>query len=450
MTTSSLGIGTGVDLNSMLTSIITAERAPINTLTTQITAANSQISLYGTLKSNLAALQTASDTLQYPSRLSAQSATSSDTTVLGASASYLASLGSYTTEVTQLASPQKSFSAAYSAGTTFAAGNLTFTVGGVAATPISVVAGASLQDVSSAINAAKIGVTATVVTDSTGSQRMVLTGDKAGAGNGFSLTSTATPSGAQASLDSFDTTTTGLNRTNAQDAKLKFDGIEVSSNTNTFTNVAGLTLTAVKLGTSNVTVQNDSTKIAKAAQAFVDSYNTVVTLIKNNSGYDATAKTSQPFNGDSTTRSILNNLGSTRTTVPTELASANIKTLAALGITVQTSGQLSLDTTKLNTAVSTSSADVIKALNAYGKSFSNTVGAMLSGSGSVSTRVNSLNSSVRRYQDNQAALEIRVALVEKRYRAQFTALDTYVNAAQSTSSYLTQQFTQLQNTAAGK
>ena len=145
-TTSSLGIGTGVDLQSMLTSILTAERAPIKALDTKIAAANNKISLYGTLKSKLDALQTAADTLQYPSRLSALSATSSDTTTLTASAAYNAAVGSYGLEVTQLASAQKSFTAAYSAGTTFGAGTLDFTVSGRAATPVSITAGSSLPE----------------------------------------------------------------------------------------------------------------------------------------------------------------------------------------------------------------------------------------------------------------------------------------------------------------
>ncbi|AXS79199.1 flagellar filament capping protein FliD [Dechloromonas sp. HYN0024] len=443
-TTSSLGIGTGVDLQSMLSSIITAERAPIRALDTKISAANSQISLYGTLKSKLDALNSAADTLQFPSKLSALSATSSDTTVLGASASYTAAVGSYGLEVTQLASAQKSFTTAYAAGTTFSAGDLTFTVAGVAATPISISAGATLENVSSAINAAQIGVTATVITDSTGKQRMVMTGDKSGTGKGFSLVSTVAASGGQDSLATFDTATAGLNRKDALDAKIKIDGIEVNSSTNTFSNIAGLTLTAVKLGTSNVTVQNDSTKITAAAQAFVDSYNAVVTLIKNNSNYDATTKTAQAFNGDGTVRSLLNTLSSARTTVPTELSSATLKTLSSIGVSVQTNGQLKLDTAALSSAISTSATDVVKVLNAYGKSYSTAVTGILSGNGSVASRISGLNTTVNRYKDSQATLELRVSLVEKRYRAQFTALDKMVSSMQTTSSYLSQQIAQLQ------
>jgi len=226
---------------------------------------------------------------------------------------------------------------------------------------------------------------------------------------------------------------------------MTLDGIAVKSSSNTFTSaVTGLTLTAVKLGTSNVTVQNDSTKITSAVQAFVDSYNAVVSLIKSNNGYNASTNTGQAFTGDTAARSVIDNLGRTRTTVPTELAGATMNSLSALGITIQQTGLLKLDTATLSTAVNTSAKDVVSALTAYGKSFSTEVTAMLSSDGTVANRLSSLDSSVRRYKDSQASLEVRVSLVEKRYRAQFTALDKLVSSMQTTSSYLTQQISQLQ------
>ena len=450
-TTSSLGIGTGVDLQSMLTSILAAERTPITVANTKISATNAKISLYGTLKSKLDALQTASDTLRFPSKLSAISATSSDSTVVGANAAFNAAIGSYSLDVKQLASAQKSFSNSYTSGTTFDSGQLTFTVGGIVATPIDLTGPATLQEVGAQINSAKVGVTATVITSGDGSQRMILTGDKSGSGNGFSLVSTATPSGSQSSLGIFDDLTAQeildgtdtLQRSEAKDAEMTIDGISVSSSTNSFSSsIEGLTLTAVKLGQSKVTVQNDATKITAAVQAFVDSYNDVASLIKNNSGYNATAKTSQPLNGDSASRSILESLGSARTTIPDSLSAATFKTLADLGVTIQQSGLLSLDSSKLSNAISTSASEAVKTLNAYGESFGTKVVELQGIGGAFSNRLSSLNATVKRDQDRVAALEVRVELIEKRYRAQFTALDKYVNAMQTTSSALTQQLAQ--------
>lgn len=440
-TTSSLGIGTGVDLQGMLKSIMSAERAPITALDTKITAANSKISVFGTLKSKLDTLQSAAETLQFPSRLSAVTAESSDSSVLGSSAAFTATPGSYQAVVTQLAKAQKNVSTGYGTSTTFGPGNLDFTVGGTPAASITFEAGMTLEQVSTRINGAKIGVTATLINTSDGNQRMVLTSDKSGASNGFSLEATSSlPATSGIGLTTFD----GGYAQVAQDAKMTLDGLEISSSTNTFaSSVSGLTLTAVKEGTSTITVKNDESKITSAVQAFVDAYNAVTTTIKTNSTYNAATKTAQAFSGEASIRSVQNGLSDTRTLIPPELSTGTITKLSDLGISVQQTGLLTLDKAKLTAAIGTSASAVTNALSAYGKSFSEKIAGMLDSGGVFTNRVSSLNSSVTRFKDNQANLEVRVALVEKRYRAQFTALDKLVSSMQSTSSYLTQQLASL-------
>lgn len=435
--TSSLGIGSGLDLNSLLTSIMAVERAPIVALDGKIATTNAKISLYGTLKSKLDTLKSAAETLQFPSRLSAVSASSSDSTTVGASAEYNAAIGSYSVQVTQLASTQKNVSNPYVAGTTFGPGNLDFNVAGVDAASIPISAGATLDDVTTQINDAKIGVTATVITTSDGNQRLVLSSGKSGADNTFSLnpTSLLTASGAQADLTTFDAAKSVL----ALDALMLVDNLEIKSSTNQFSGqISGLTLTASKVGTSTITIQNDSSKIISAVQSFVDSYNAVTTLVKSNSTYNSTTKTGGTFSGDSVVRSVLEALGSTRTSVPSELSSATIQTLSALGVSIEQSGQLSLNSTTLTAAIASSPTDAITALTAYGKSFSDSISSIEDSSATFTSRVNSLNASIRTYQDNQTALEYRVALVEKRYRAQFTALDGLVSRMQTISASLSQ------------
>ncbi len=446
-TTTSLGVGAGIDLQSMLTKLMDAERAPIKALDARITSTNTQISVYGTLNSKLDALKSAAETLQFPSRLSAVTATSSDTAVLSASAAYTAATGSYSLEVTQLAAAQKNVSMNYVAGTTFSGGDINFTVGGVAATTISFDPGSyTLQEVATRINDAKLGVTATVVNTTGGGQRMILSSDKPGTANAFSLTSTLVPSDdagppvvAQASLATADPT----KGTVAKDATMKLDGIDISSSSNQFTDtVTGLTFTAVKLGTATVTVQNDSAKITAAAQAFVDAYNAVATTIKTNSGYNAATKTSQAFSGDATARGVLEALGNARTTVPIELSAATYKALSDLGVTMQQTGQLSLDSSALAQKVATSSTEVISTLSAYGKAYAESVSSMQTSGGMLSNRIDGLNAAIERFKDNKEVLEYRIALIEKRYRAQFTTLDTFVSKMQSLSGSLSQSLGQ--------
>jgi len=450
---SSLGIGAGLDLQKILTSIMSAERAPINLLDSRLSSTNSKISVYGTLNSKLDALKSAAETLEYPSRLSAVKGSSSDASVVTVTAAFTATKGTYSTQVTQLASAQKSFSQAYSSGTTFDAGEVQFTVAGELKSPITVNAGATLSEVSASINSAKLGVTATVVTASDGQQRMILTGEKTGTGNGFTLTSTATALGGQASLADFDEQSEadialngpdGLMRSIAQDALMKIDGIEVRSSTNSFTGaVAGLNLTATKIGSSTVSVQDDKEKITSALKAFVDAFNSVATTIKTNSGYDTATKTGQALSGDSAVRSVSSLLNSARTNIPTELSTANLKSFSDIGITIQQTGQLSIDSAKLDAAISNSPKELSNLLVAYGKTFSSSVQNMQSTGGVVANRMESLKNAVTRINANKEAMEARMVLIEKRYRTQFTSLDKYVSSMQTTSSYLGQQISQM-------
>lgn len=446
---SSLGIGAGVDLQSMLTKIMDAERIPLTMLESKISTTETKISAWGTLKSKLSTLETRSTTLSFESSLQRRSATAADTSIASASASYNAAVGSYGIEVTQLASAQKSFTAEYDAGTTFDQGDLNFTVAGEAKS-ISLMGQTSytLEEVAAQINENKIGVTATVVTTSSGTQRMVLTGDDTGASNNFSLSSTMDASGGQAGLGSFDTTTAGLAYADAQDALMNIDGISVSSSTNTFSSsITGLSITASKVGTTTLTVATDQDSIVSSVQAFVDAFNAVVDDIKTNTTYDSTTKTGGVFSGDSAARGILTSLSEARTTEPAGVADSSFKALADLGISIQSNGKLELDTEALQEALDENSGDVITTLNAYGNAFGDVLANFQGSDGIVSNRVNGLTTTSTRLADDKEAMELRLELIEQRYRAQFTALDTFVSSMTTTSSYLTQTFEALSSSS---
>ena len=447
---SSLGIGAGVDLQSMLSSIMDAERAPIRALEGRIATTNAKISLYGELRSKLDALKSASLTLESPSMLGAITATSSDSTILSSNAAFFATPGSYAVEVQQLASAQKSFSYAYDSGTSFGQGTLNFTVGGVAQPAIDLNDQASytLSEIGAKINNANIGITATVISGVDG-DRLVLTGNESGAGNDFSFTTDiaapdSVPSGSPQNLLSDVDPSTALASTTAKNALISIDGVTVSSASNTFADtVPGLSFTAIKEGNVTVTVGNDSSKIKDAVKKFVDAYNSVVTLIKDNSTYDLETKTAKGFNAESAARSIRDALNNARTTLPDGLSGNQFQALVDLGVTIQQNGQLSIDDTTLNQSLERSIGDVMQTMSKYGASFNSEISDLMSENGTLSNRIEGLNTSVNRFRDNQATLEVRVALIEQRYRKQFTALDTLISSMQTTSSYLAQQLSTL-------
>lgn len=459
-TYSTLGIGTGIDLQTLLTKLMDAERVPITTLQSKVTATNTKISSYGTLQSKLDTLKSASDTLRFESSLVAKTANSSDTTVASATASAGALNGSYSLEVTQLAAAQKSFTSAFTAGQTFGPGDLTFAINGTSKPTITISGSTNtLQQVAEQINVANVGVKATVITAADSSQRMVLTGDKSGADQSFTLSSTlptVTPfgGGAAVGLGDFDTLTVGLARKTASDALMTIDGIEVRSSSNTFTDaLTGVSITATKASapgipaTSTLTVSNNNDKIVSAVQSFVDAYNAVASNITQNTGYDSATKTGKAFAGDFAVRSVMDDLRHARTTEPAGVASSAFKVLSDLGISIQQNGNLSLDATKLKEKLASNAGDVVKTLNAYGEAFSTAISGTLGAGGTFSSRVEGLNSTVKRYQDSISALEVRLVQTERRYRAQFTALDKYVSSMQSTGSYLTQQLSSLKSSS---
>lgn len=446
---SSLGVGSNLDLAGILDKLMAAEQQPMTKLTAKIASTNTKITTFGLLQSKLSTLQSSADKLSSAYNLNAQSASSGDEKIATATAAFNASAGNYSLSVSQLASAQKSFSNAFSSSTSFGQGSLTFTFGDgtTQSVDLSDQSSYTLSDLRGKINDANIGVTATIVNGSDG-QRLILTGNETGANAGFTLSATnGTTGGSSQNLSavaSFDTTTSGLARSSAQDAQFTLDGVAATSSTNSVSEaITGLSINLVATGATTLTVANDSTAITKAVQSFVDDYNAYVSLVKENSSYDSTTKKADPLNGESAIRSVQTALTKARTTVPGELSSATFKTLGSLGISVGDDGTLSLDESKLSTALATSSTEVVKTLNAYGTAFSDTLSGIVDSSGVVGKRIDSLNHLIDVYNDNKDTLQVRLDNIEKRYKAQFTALDTLMSSLNTTSSYLTQQLAAL-------
>lgn len=437
---SSLGVGAGLDLNSILSKLMAAERAPLTSLESKINAANAKISTFGRLKARLETLASAASKLSSSFNLNAVTATSSDATVATASASFNATAGKYAIDVTQLASAQKSFSNTIGAGATFGQGSLEFTINGqVKTVDLTDQASYSLQDIRAKIVDANIGISATVVSG-TGGDRLVFTGTATGATGAFTIAAGAGSDVSLSALASFDTTTVGLARSDAVDAAFTVEGIPVTSSTNTSTTaVNGLTISLLKTGTTTLTVETDNSKVTDAVKAFVDAYNGINSLIKENSSYDSSTKKAQPLNGESTVRTIQGMLSTARTTTPAELSGALYQSLSSLGISVKQDGSLTLDSTKLSAALSANQAEALKTLNAYGAAINTALTNIQTTDGVIQSRINGLGSQVKSYNDNKSTLEIRINRIEARYRAQFISLDKLVSSLQTTSSYLSQQ-----------
>ncbi len=449
-TISSLGIGSNMDSNTIVTKLMALEQAPLTALQKKESTYNTKLSSYGQLKSALSTLQTAAKALTDPSKLGGVVASVSDTGILKAEAAFNASPGTYSVEVLNLATAQKRYTnTAYAGSAVFGAGTLKFTVNGEEK-EVQLTGGSnSLNDVRAAINGANIGVTATVISGD-GGDRLVLSGSATGSAGAFSLTVDSTDANLQ-SLADFNLAHPF--NSDAQDAQVRIDGELVTSSSNTLsTALTGMTLTLSKVSAKDengdpipttITVNKDATKASEAVNAFIKAFNDVVTRIKSDSTYDAASKTGKPLNAESTVRSVMQMLTDARSKTPSSLVGSPYETLSSLGISIQKDGLLTVDSAKLNSAITSSVSDVQKTLGAFGQAMSDTLDQIVGTNGLIANREEGINRTIRMLQDDQERMEIRLASIEKRYRAQFTALDTLMSSLQTTSSYLTPQLAAL-------
>lgn len=434
----SLGIGSGIDANSIVEKLMALERVPLNMLNQREQSYNAKISAFGLLKTRFDALKTAADKMADPAKLAAFTATVGDSDVISASTGSLAGAGSYSVDVLQMAQAQKSFSSLYGTGDTFAAGTLTFSIDG---TDHDIAfGGGSLTDVRSAINAADIGVTATTVTGDAGT-RLVLTAKETGTDSAFSLSVT----GGDANLISLATFDGGhANALAAANASVQIEGETVTSQSNAISGaILDVTITAKSLGSTTVDIARSSSSAMDTVKAFITAYNSTVTELRSVSAYNASTKTGAALNGDATVRTLQGLLRNTGSNTPAGIAGSAFETLSSLGISFQTNGTLALDEAKFNGAINTDFAAVTNTLNAFGTTFSDLGDQATRYNGLLTNRTEGLSATISRMEDQRIKIESRLEQTEKRLRAQFTSLDVLLGQLNTTSSFLTQQLASL-------
>jgi len=223
----------------------------------------------------------------------------------------------------------------------------------------------SLQGIRDAINKANIGVTATIVSDGgTNPYHLVVTSNKTGEKSAMKIgvngADNADPDPAIAALMGYDPAgVQGLTQTSgAQNTKLTMNGIEVTSTSATVTDaVQGVSLDVATLGSSTLTVSKDTSTVADAINGFVKAYNTLNTTIAGLTSYNAATKTGGALQGDSSVRAIQSQLRR-QLGASVEGLGGKLTNLSQVGIAFQKDGSLSVDSTKLNTAITNNFSDI--------------------------------------------------------------------------------------------
>lgn len=450
---SSPGIGSGLDINSIVTQLMAVEQQPLTALATKEASYQAKISAYGSLKGALSTLQTAVKTLAKPDTFTGRATGVSDTTVLSASATDSAAEGTYNISVDRLAKFHTVRSDGNYATTadTFNTGTLSISVGGSAVDIEIDDTNNTLAGIRQAINDSGAGVTAAIIDDGS-YQRLVLTSTKLGSEGSIAVAVTDSGSGGDNALSGLASASL-VEVQAADDAQVTINNLTITRSSNTISDVIeGLTLNLSKTGTTSVSVAQNTGKATAAVDAFVKAYNDVIKQIKAATAYDAANKKASTLTGDSTARSIQAQLASLVQSSVNGVA-GGLARLSDVGISVQKDGTLAFATSKLTTALGDPTKDV-------GSLFTQTTGSntgiavrfddwldnVVGSNGSIASRLNGIDASIKEIGRQRETLALRLQAVEKRYRAQFSALDTLVASMKQTSDYLTQQLANLPST----
>lgn len=384
-TITALGTGSGLDLESIISSFMQVERQPLQAIATQKAAFQSKISAYGTVKSALTTFQSSVSALSSASKFNAQKATSSDTSILTAKTDGSSTVGNFDITVSQLAKSQKIASSGFaSSSTTVGTGTLTISFGTYDSGGNTFTANAdkddltvtidssnnTLEGIRNAINDLNGDVTATIINNGTTSQ-LVVTSKDSGEVNTLKISvddddgnDTNTSGLSQLAYDPTAATNSGKNMSEIQEAKnalLTIDGIDIEKSSNTIDDaVDGLTLTLLKTTDTGESVslgiESDLDTIKESIQTFVDAYNKLNTTFEDLTKYNETDKTkSGKLIGDATLRTISYQI---KAVLTNSIGSGDLTTLSDVGVSFDDSGNLALDTEKLNDAIDSDFSDI--------------------------------------------------------------------------------------------
>lgn len=444
-TISAAGIGSGLDVTAIVTALVNARKAASQSqIDTKTAAATAQLSGLTALKSSLSDVSTALAALTTDSTYGSYAATLGDSTIGTTSTLTSAVPGQYAVNVTQLATAQKRTSAVYDTKAAIGAGTLTVGVG-TASMNISVSATATMSDIAAAINSSTSnpGVTATVV-NGTGGSQLLLSSNKTGVANGYTVSSSSDSS---SGLATFATALNTAGTTEAQDAKLSIDGIAATSASNNVSGVLdGVTLNLAKTGSTTLTVTQDTSKITTAITNLVTAYNAYNTTVTALDAYDSSKGTTGALLGDPLLNSVKRAMSSL---MGSSVAGNAYGTLANLGITRASDGSMSVDSAKLSAALATDPTSVknlFTGASGIATKLQTAVTGFVSNNGTIATKVASLNASLTRIDTQQTSLDARMAVYQKMLNTQYTQLDTLVTTLNSTSSYLTKALAGLEAT----
>ncbi len=465
------GLASGLDTASMIESLMRLERIPYDKLSTKKTDLTSEQSVIRSINTKLVTLRTAASDLMYSTAYNVTSAKAADSSVVSVTSTDSAAVGTYDVSVTQLAKKHVVSSKEFDAAMLDASltGTVTF-YGNSSATahPITLSGSTNkevLDNLSVAINNAKVGVSASVIETQPGKVTLVLTSSNFGADADMEFgTMPATPDkhtyidGTSALLQAIGiqkADSTINTKQAAQNAIVSVNGISITHGDNELENVvSGITFSLLKESASTtVSVTKDTDKIAAKIQTFVDAYNDVVSTIRKNTEKGALMQ------GDSTLRTLQSELNDLINGVVG--GTGAYKFLFDIGLEIDKSittasemtGKLSFDKNKFVTAFN-KDPDAVYQLFAYDGEGTNDDGAAVrfydftfnwtqSNTGYLAYKISGYDSEIKAINDQMESMDLRLQMRQKQLESQFAAMETALGQLRNQQSWLTGQISSL-------
>lgn len=396
---SSAGIGSNLDVEGIVSKLMSVERQPLTKLARLEASYQTKLSGFGTLKGALSAFQTAVRGLSDITKFQGLKAAAADATVATVSASSSAVPGTYSLKVTQLAQSQKLVAAGVaSEATPVGQGVISFDFGSITGGTFDAATGKytgaafassgsgvktvtidgsndSLSGMRDAINKAAIGVSATIVNDGSGTPyRLALTSTATGLPTSMKISVADADPGVPSLSTLLNHDPAGSQaleqKSTAQNAEFTVDGIAVSKASNNITDVvAGVNFTLLKTNTdpTAVTITRDTAAVTTAVNDFVKAYNEISKNFVDATAYNATTKTAAILNGEAAVRGMQGQMRAVLSNAIGGGASA-FSRLSEIGVTLQKDGNLAADATKLGNAITNNFSDVAGLFASVGKS----------------------------------------------------------------------------------
>jgi flagellar hook-associated protein 2 len=444
----STGLGSGINISGMVTSLVAAESGPQTAqYTAQATGVNADLTAVGTLKNALYTFQTSVQTMQGMSTFQANTATSGNTAAFTATADGTAIPGSYAVTVTQLAQSAEMRSGDYSSATALVgAGTLAISLG-TNSFNISTDNTTTLTGLRDAINQASgnPGITASIINVDTGSQ-LLLTSNQMGAANTIGVKATATNPSPGSDLSTLATANLTAVKTPA-DAVITLDGQQVTRQSNSFSDVVpGVTfaLSAPTTTAATLSIAANPAATTSNVQSFISAYNALASTLSNLSNYNSTTHTASQLFGDPMLTGVKHQIYTALTTPVSGIT--GFSTLAEIGITPDSTGALVLNSSVFNSAMAanpTGVATLFASATGLAGNLNTVLNGQLATDGVLATRVTTDNTQFTSIANQQTQLNARMAALNAQYLKQFNAMDALVGQLQNTSNALTSMLANL-------